>query len=89
MPHFPRQNRMLPARRLSARCQTVQSALAEMDQAIEQTRQSRILSGQKLEAPLRMLELVDGYHATAGALQNCGRLIQTLEIQRCWGAFAL
>ena len=56
----------------------VQGALAEMDQAIEQTRQSRILSGQKLEPPVRMLELVNRYHATAGALQNGGRLIQTL-----------
>ena len=69
---------------LSCALPNVQSALAEMDQAIEQTRQSRILSGQKLEAPFRILELANRYHATAGALQNCGRLIQTLEIQRCW-----
>ena len=88
MPHFPRQNRMLGAAIVGA-LPNVQSALAEMDQAIEQTRQSRILSGQNLEAPLRMLELVNRYHATAGALQNCGRLIRTLVIQRCWGAFAL
>ena len=88
MPHFPRQNRMLGAAIVGA-LPNVQSALAEMDQAIEQTRQSRILSGQKLEPPVRMLELVNRYHATAGALQNGGRLIRTLEIQRFWGDFAL
>jgi hypothetical protein len=56
-----------------------------MDQALEQIRQSRILSGQKLEAPVRTLELVNRYHATAEALENCGRLIRTLEIERYWG----
>jgi uncharacterized membrane protein YccC len=68
---------------------SVQGALAEMDQAVEHIRQSRILSGQKLEAPVRMLELVNRYHATAEALENCGRLVRTLEIQRYWGDYAL
>ncbi|MBV9276300.1 MAG: FUSC family protein [Verrucomicrobia bacterium] len=68
---------------------SVQGALAEMNQAVERIRQSRILSGQKLEAPVRVLELVNRYHATAEALEQCGRLIRTLEIQRYWGDYAL
>jgi acyl-CoA reductase-like NAD-dependent aldehyde dehydrogenase len=42
-----------------------------------------------LEAPLRVLDLVDRYHATAEALVECGRLVRTLEIQRYWGDYAL
>jgi hypothetical protein len=60
-----------------------------MDQAVERIRQSRILSGQKLEAPVRMLELVNRYHATAEALENCGRSARTLQIHRYWGDYAL
>jgi len=67
----------------------VQGALAEMDQAVERIRQSRILTGQKLEAPVRMLELVNRYHATAETLEECGRLVRTLEIHRYWGDYAL
>jgi uncharacterized membrane protein YccC len=68
---------------------SVQGALAEMDQAVERMRQSRILSGQKLEAPVRMLELVNRYHATGEALEQCGRLVRTLQIHRYWGDYAL
>ena len=68
---------------------SIQGALAEMDQAVEQIRQSRILAHQKLETPTRVLELVNRYHATAEALETCGRLIRTLEIQRYWGDYAL
>jgi uncharacterized membrane protein YccC len=68
---------------------SVQGALAEMDQAVERIRQSRILSGQKLEAPVRMLELVNRYHATGEALENGGRLVRTLQIHRYWGDYAL
>jgi hypothetical protein len=60
-----------------------------MDQAVEQIRQKRILSGQKLEASVRTLGLVNRYHATAEALENCGRLVRTLELQRYWGDYAL
>ena len=42
-----------------------------------------------MEAALRTLDLVDRYHATGEALEECGRLIQTLEIQRYWGDYAL
>lgn len=66
----------------------VRGALAEMDQAVEQIRQSGTLAGQ-LEASVRMLDLVDRYYATGEALEECARLVQTLQIQRYWGDFAL
>ena len=60
-----------------------------MDQAVEQIRQIPVLAGQNLEADVRMLDLVDRYHATGEALEECGRLVRTLEIQRYWGDYAL
>jgi hypothetical protein len=68
---------------------SIQGALAEIQQAVEQIRQSRILSAQPLDAPVRMLELVNRYYATAEALERSGRLVRTLEIQRYWGDCAL
>ena len=68
---------------------SLRDALTEMDQAVEKIRQSGILAGQSLEAAVRMLDLVDHYHATGEALEECGRLVRTLEIQRYWGDFAL
>ena len=68
---------------------SVQDALAEMDQAVERIRQSGILTGQKLEAPVRIFELVNRYHSTAEALEKCGRLLLSLEFQRYWGDYAL
>jgi hypothetical protein len=67
----------------------VQGALAEIDQAVDQIRQNGILTGQKLEALVRMLELVNRYHVTAEALEQCGQLIRTLQIHRYWGDYAL
>jgi uncharacterized membrane protein YccC len=68
---------------------TVRGALANLDQAVEQIRDSRILADEKLEVPLQMLDLADHYHATADALEECGRLVRTLKIQRYWGDYAL
>jgi p-hydroxybenzoic acid efflux pump subunit AaeB len=68
---------------------SVHGALAEMDQAIKQVRDSRILADQKLEVPLQMLDLANRYHATAEALEECGRVLRALEIQRYWGDYAL
>jgi hypothetical protein len=41
------------------------------------------------EASVRMLDVFERYHATGEALEECGRLVQTLEIQRYSGDFAL
>jgi uncharacterized membrane protein YccC len=68
---------------------TVRGALAELDQAVGQIRERRMFANQSLEAPLRTLGLVGCYHATADALEEFGRLLRTLEIQRYWGDYAL
>jgi uncharacterized membrane protein YccC len=68
---------------------SVSAKLAEMDQAVEQIRQSRLLADQNVQAPARLMDLVDRYYATGEALEECGRLVRTLEIQRYWGDYAL
>jgi type IV pilus biogenesis protein CpaD/CtpE len=68
---------------------TVRGALTGMDDAIQQIRDRNILAGLPLEAPLRVLDLVDRYHATADALDECRRLLCTLKIQRYWGDYGL
>jgi uncharacterized membrane protein YccC len=68
---------------------SVQGALAEIDQAVDQIRQRGILAGQKLEAAVRMLELVNRYHATAKAFEQCGQMIRSLQIHRYWDDYAL
>ena len=42
-----------------------------------------------LEASLRVLDLVDRYHASADALEQCGQMIHALRIERYWGDYAL
>ena len=68
---------------------TVRGALTGMDDAIQQIRDRNMLAGLPFEAPLRVLDLVDRYHATADALDACGRLLCTLQIQRYWGDYGL
>ena len=68
---------------------TIRGALTEMDDAIQQIRDRNMLADLPLEAPLRVLELVERYHASGEALEECGRLVRTLEIQRYWGDYAL
>jgi hypothetical protein len=60
-------------------------ALGQMDGALESMDQREILEGRQLDIPLRVLELVDHYHATGEALEECTRLIGTLKIHRYWG----
>jgi hypothetical protein len=69
---------------------SLQGALAGLDQAVQAVR-DRARSAGRLpeEAPLRLLELVDRYHATAEALEKCGRVLGTLHLQRYWGEYAL
>jgi uncharacterized membrane protein YccC len=67
----------------------LRGALTDLDQAVEKIGASRILSNQSLEVPVRTLDLVDRYHSTGEALEECGRLARTLEMQRYWGDYAL
>jgi uncharacterized membrane protein YccC len=68
---------------------SVRGALDDIDRALETIRQSGILRRQQLEVPVRMVELVDHYYATGDALEECARLIRTLEIQLYWGDYSL
>jgi hypothetical protein len=68
---------------------SIRGALTEMDDAIQQIRDRDMLAGLALEAPLRVLDLVDRYHATADALDECSRLLCTLQMQGYWGDYAL
>jgi uncharacterized membrane protein YccC len=68
---------------------TVRGALTAMDDAVQQIRNRDLLAGLPFEAPLRVLDLVEHYHATADALDECGRLLCTLQIQRYWGDYGL
>ena len=64
---------------------SLRPALGEIYGALESIHQCDILKGQQLEAPVRVLELADHYHATGEALEECRCLIGTLKIQRYWG----
>ena len=68
----------------------LQGALAGLDQAVQAVRDRRRAAGRlPAEPPWRQLELVDRYHATAEALEGCGRLLGGLQLQRYWGDHAL
>jgi uncharacterized membrane protein YccC len=65
---------------------TLNGAFSEMEEAAQHIRKSDMLKRYCLEASfVRVLELVDHYHATAEALEACNRLIGTLKIHRYWG----
>jgi hypothetical protein len=68
---------------------TFRGALTAMDDAIQQIRDRNILAGLPFDALLRVLDLVEHYHATADALEECSRLLGTLKIQRYWGDYGL
>jgi uncharacterized membrane protein YccC len=69
---------------------SLNGALSQLEEAPERIRESEMLKGQYLEAtPVPVLEIVDHYHATAEALEECSRLIRALKIHRYFGHFGL
>jgi hypothetical protein len=60
-----------------------------MDHVVQQIRDRNLLGELPPEASLRLLDVVDRYHATADALEECGRLIDSLRIERYWGDYGL
>jgi uncharacterized membrane protein YccC len=68
---------------------TVDGALTAMDHAAQQIRDRNLLGKLSPEASLRVLDLVDRYHATADALGQCGEMLHALRIERYWGDYAL
>ena len=67
----------------------LQGALAGLDGAIQDVRNRRPFGGEPPEAPSWLLDLVDRYRATAEAMEGCGRLLGSLQLQRYWGDYAL
>jgi hypothetical protein len=68
---------------------TLQGALAGLDRAVQDVRNRRPFGGEPRDAPSRLLDLVDRYRATAEAMEGCGRLLGSLQLQRYWGDYAL
>ena len=64
-------------------------ALAEIDHAVEEIRDSRILDEHSLDAPLRMMDLVGRYHGVADGLRECAVLIRGLRMHEYSGDYAL
>ena len=60
-----------------------------MDHAIQPIPDCNLLGNLPPEASLRFLDIVDRYHATADALDECGRLIRALQIERYLGDYGL
>jgi Fusaric acid resistance protein family len=68
---------------------TANGALNAMDHAIQPIRDCNLLGNLPSEASLRFLDIVDRYHATADALDECSRLIRALQIERYLGDYGL
>ena len=68
---------------------TLQGALTGLDRAVQDVRHRRPSGGEPPETPSRLLDLVDRYRATAEAIEGCGRLLGSLQLQRYWGDYAL
>jgi hypothetical protein len=68
---------------------TLRGALSEMDHATQQIRDRNLLENLPYETSLRLLDLLDRYHATAQALAECSHLIGSLRIARYWGDYGL
>jgi hypothetical protein len=56
-----------------------------MDHAVQQIRDRNLFGELAPEASLRVLDLVDRYHASADALEQCGEMLHPLRIERYWG----
>jgi uncharacterized membrane protein YccC len=68
----------------------LQGVLAGLDHTVQDVYNRRRFGGETSEAStLRLLDLVDRYRATAEALEGCGRLLGSLQLQRYWGDYAL
>jgi uncharacterized membrane protein YccC len=68
---------------------TLRGALNEMDHATQQIRDRSLLGNLPYETSLRLLDLLDRYHAAAEALEECSHLISSLRIARYWGDYGL
>jgi hypothetical protein len=68
---------------------TVRGALRNMDHAVQEIRDHNLFGQLLPEASLRFLDIIDLYHAIVEALEETGRLIGSLRIERYWGDYRL
>jgi hypothetical protein len=68
---------------------TVRGALRNMDHAVQEIRDQNLFGQLPPEASLRFLDIIDLYHSIAEALEETGRLIGSLRIERYWGDYRL
>jgi uncharacterized membrane protein YccC len=68
---------------------SLRNALARLDEGLERIRDSRLLSDQQLDVLIHTLDLVNRYQAIAEGLEECSSAIQTLELERYLGDYAL
>jgi hypothetical protein len=68
---------------------TLRGALSEMDHATQQIRSRNLLGNLPYETSLRILDLLDRYHATAEALAECSHSIGSLRIADYCGDYGL
>jgi uncharacterized membrane protein YccC len=68
---------------------TLRDALARLDEDLEKVRDSRVLAAEKLDVVMHTLELVNRYQAVAEGLEECSSAIQSLQLHRYVGDFAL
>jgi hypothetical protein len=67
----------------------VQGVLKAMDRSIQEVRDRNLLGNLPSETSLRLLDIVNRHHATADALNECCRSINSLQIERYWGDYSL
>jgi hypothetical protein len=68
---------------------TIRGSLKAMDRSIEKARDRNLLGDLPSAASLRLLDIVNRYHAIADALNECCRSISSLQIERYWGDYSL
>ena len=68
---------------------SLRDALAKLDQGLEKIRQSGLLTDQKLDVVMHTLDLANRYQAIAEALEECSSALQTLQLERYLGDYAL
>ena len=68
---------------------SVRGALRNIDEAVQEIRDRDLLGHLPSEASFHFLDVIDLYHASAEALEDCGQLIGALRIERYWGDYRL
>lgn len=68
---------------------TIRGALTGLDQAVHQILDRNLLGDLPVETALRFLDVIDHYHATADSLEECGRLVRSLRVERYCGDYGL